>query len=157
MNGRQNPDQSKSSFQAASAAAFMRAAALFYLLFAAGCISQPPGVANPASAAPELPEAYETELRGINRTLIQAAFAGRSEEVRTLLSSKDSEALRKEFIDAALLLASVRGNSETVRVLLDGGADAGCATVRGGTPLMWAAGSVTRSRTTWSTLSRWRC
>lgn len=146
MIRRRNRRKEKSEVRAktVAAAALVWTAAFFILLVTSGCIT-PPGPSDTAklgtSAGPELPEAYETEVRGINRNLIQAAFTGRSDDVQRLFATEESKNLKEEYINTSLLLASVHGNTETVQVLLDNGADVNSTTVRGGTALMWAAGS----------------
>jgi len=146
MIRRQNRRKGKSEARTktVAAAALVWTAAFFILLVTSGCITQPgPYDATKlgTSTGPELPEAYETEVRGINRNLIQAAFAGRSEDVHMLFATEESKNLEKEYINVSLRLASVRGNTETVQLLLDNGADANSTTIRGGTALMWTAGS----------------
>ena len=139
-NRRKRQSESQAKIVAAAALAW---AAVFFILLS-GCITQrvPFGTTKPVtSTGPELPEAYETEVRGINRNLIQAAFAGRSEDVHRLFATEENRNLEKEYINASLRLASVRGNTETVQLLLDNGADVNSTTIRGGTALMWAAGS----------------
>jgi hypothetical protein len=126
------------------AASLAGAAAFFVLLFSSGCVSRPVsrGAGTPgAPSGPELPEAYETGVRGVNRILIQNAFMGEAEDVEGLFAMEESQDLGPRYINASLLLASVCGNTETVRVLLDNGAEVNSSTVRGGTALMWAAGS----------------
>jgi ankyrin repeat protein len=117
---------------------------LYILLNLSGCFSQPAPLdptKSVTSTGPELPETYETEVRGINRKLIQASFAGRATDVQVLFADEDSKNLEQEYINTSLRLASVRGNTDTVRILLDNGADVNSTTARGGTALMWAAGS----------------
>ncbi len=126
-------------------------ALLAALLFLGGCFSLPitsDATKRSPDAAPELPESYETEVRGLNRTLIQAAFNGKTEQVHMVFAAEDSESLKDEYINASLLLASVRGNTDTLLILLDHGADANSITVRGGTALMWAAGSTQNTAAT---------
>ena len=139
-----NRKKRQSESQAKIVAAAALAWAAFFFILLSGCITQrvPLGTTKPVtSTGPELPEAYETEVRGINRNLIQAAFAGRSEDVHLLFAMEERKNLEEKYINASLRLASVRGNKETVQVLLDNGADVNSTTVRGGTALMWAAGS----------------
>ncbi|UCF99462.1 MAG: ankyrin repeat domain-containing protein [Spirochaetaceae bacterium] len=117
---------------------------LCILLNLSGCFSQPApsdSTKSETSTGPELPETYETEVRGINRKLIQASFAGKAADVQVLFADEDSKNLEQEYINTSLHLASVRGSTDTVRILLDNGADVNSTTARGGTALMWAAGS----------------
>lgn len=136
--------QSEARAKVVAASAPVWTAALFILLIANGCTTPPVPTDSTelgSSTGPELPEAYGTEIRGINRNLIQAAFTGRSDDVQKLFAAEESKNLKEEYINTSLLLASVHGNTETVQVLLDNGADINSITVRGGTALMWAAGS----------------
>lgn len=146
MIGARRPREGQSALQAKirRLAALSWAFLLCLLLILNGCFTQPvpsDPTKPETSAGPELPETYETEVRGINRKLIQASFAGKTVDVQVLFADADSKSLEQEYIDTSLQLAAVRGNTPTVRVLLDNGADVDSAAVGGGTALMWAAGS----------------
>jgi hypothetical protein len=116
------------------------------LLIFCGCVS-PPEPREPTS--PEIREASvmvrkETLAIEVNEELLAAAFQGQAEELKAILDTveADEEGVKKiEGGLTALLLACVRGHAESVRVLLDAGVDVNGKTARGGTPLMWAAGS----------------
>ena len=86
-------------------------------------------------------KAVESSLTDIDADLLRASFQGRTARVKDILGSDKHKSTVKEHGSIALLLAAVRGHTETVRTLVDAGVDINGKTARGGTALMWAAGS----------------
>ena len=119
---------------------------LFLLIFISvlflGCKSGP--VAT--TTAPDTREASvmadrEQKEIEIEEKILKAAFNGKADELRSLIEDeKDIESIMKDC-RTALLLASVRGHSESVKVLIDNGVDVDWQSWGGDTALMWAAGS----------------
>jgi len=113
-----------------------------------GCVSQP-GPTEPAPTGVRETSVMikqEKQVIDVNRDLLHAAFNGQTPELIAALEPVGDESAEGEDVLVedgltALLLASVRGHSKSVRVLVDAGVDVNGKTVRGGTALMWAAGS----------------
>jgi hypothetical protein len=122
-------------------------------LFMYGCVSPP------APREPTPPEVREASVMiqkqelviEVNEELLAAAFQGEAGKLKRLLDTVEADEQGEVRIEnglTALLLACVRGHTESVQVLLDAGVDVNGKTVRGGTPLMWAAGSSENSAET---------
>jgi ankyrin repeat protein len=116
---------------------------IFIFTFLFGCISDPvttgkdPGDTRETSIITD----KEKTVIEIKDDILNAAFNGQADKLRALIETEeDMRAIMKDC-NTALRLASVRGHTETVKVLIDKGVDVNCETGRGGTALMWAAGS----------------
>lgn len=116
---------------------------IFIFAFIVGCVSDPvsTGTAPDDTREKSIMIDSERTVIEIKDDILKAAFNGQADELRTLIESEeDMKAIMKDC-STALLLASVRGHTETVKVLIDKGVDVNWETGRGGTALMWAAGS----------------
>lgn len=117
---------------------------LLIFIFASifGCVSDPVSkTATVDTREKSIMIDSERTVIDINEDILKAAFEGQTAELRGLIESEeDMDAIMKDC-RTALLLASVRGHTESVRVLLEEGVKVNWETERGGTALMWAAGS----------------
>src|SRR6478735_11880282 len=87
---------------------------------------------------PPKPEPDEETIAFAQR-VFQHARAGQVQELGDLLRMGLPPNLRNEKGDSLLMLSSYHGHSETVRVLMEHGADPELANDRGQTPLAGAA------------------
>ncbi len=108
-----------------------------------GCVSAPPPRVPTSVETRETSVMTERETMtiNINTDLFKAAFEGQTSELMNLLELEEDVEVKKRDGRIALLLASVRGHTEVVQILVDAGIDVNGETARGGTALMWAAGS----------------
>ncbi len=117
---------------------------LLIFIFASifGCVSDPVSIKATADTREKsIMIDSEGTVIDINEDILKAAFEGQTAELRGLIESEENmDAIMKDC-RTALLLASVRGHTESVRVLIDEGVNVNWETERGGTALMWAAGS----------------
>ncbi len=114
-----------------------------------GCFGMPPVGRPPDRSAREVSAATsgrqasaEASISAIEEEFLQACFNGKQSRVREITQAAEHRDIVKNRGHAALCLAAVRGQTETARVLVEAGVDVNGRTSRGGTALMWAAGSV---------------
>jgi ankyrin repeat protein len=99
---------------------------------AAGPTSAPPPQPQPAVSAAE-------DSQGLNKKLLEAAEAGDTAEVQSLIKEGAGVNAKGSYGSTALMRAAVRGHTNTVRALLEKGADVNAKGITGRTALMEAA------------------
>jgi len=100
----------------------------------------PPAAAGPTSTPkPQPASSASTTSRDPNRKLLDAAEAGDTAEVQSLLREGANANAKGDYGNTALMGAAVRGHTESVRALLEKGADVNAKGNTGRTALMEAA------------------
>jgi ankyrin repeat protein len=96
-----------------------------------------PTPAPPPQPQPALPAASDSQ--GLNKKLLEAAEAGDTADVQSLLKEGAGVNAKGSYGNTALMRAAVRGHTNTVRALLEKGADVDAKGITGRTALMEAA------------------
>jgi ankyrin repeat protein len=101
---------------------------------------EPPATAAPPSVSKPQPPTLASKVGpDLNKKLLDAAEAGDTSEVQSLLTEGADANSKGSYGHTALMSAAVRGHTDTVRTLLKAGADVNAKGSTGRTALMEAA------------------
>jgi ankyrin repeat protein len=105
------------------------------------CVSEPVSTGKTANDTRETSVMIDREqtVIEVDSDILNAAFDGQADELVAYIEDEEDLDVIMKDLCTAMLLASVRGHSECVQVLIESGVEVDCGS--GGTALMWAAGS----------------
>ena len=101
--------------------------------------TSPAATGPPAASEPQPTSSASAGSQDLNKKLLDAAEAGDTAEVQSLLREGANPNAKGGYGNTALMGAAVRGHTETVRALLEKGAEVNAKDNAGWTPLFWAA------------------
>src|SRR6266513_227582 len=99
----------------------------------------PAATVPPAASEPQPASSAPAGSQDLNKKLLDAAEAGDTAEVQSLLREGANPNAKGGYGNTALMGAAVRGHTETARALLGKGAEVNAKDNAGWTPLFWAA------------------